>query len=340
MKLAIQLRDPLNYGYHRRNLVLNLEALACPNGTAWHYLHHQGDSAIGESLSSLVRWQDLTTTSLHQFDSWCPTPQFNSAINKRLITLAEEVMAHVKTSPEQGSYLYEVGDRVCRLQWTQGNVDAARYARKHDLNAILAQTRQELFMTHVDHYLDPDGLYQLLLHNQHSGQVRVFIDTQRTETHIFVLDELGHLDKLKPTQLKESTLLANLNQFLGEIPTLNHNKAAFYKLHHIDGGWTAKLLTLPEVKTSNTYLPVIVTMDSTQVDSSCVISCGPKTFTGKTNDIELFKQLSQFILTLRQSDNHFPLYITQLMFKQSSPIPTTHDYLAFKQHIENLLNIR
>jgi adenylate cyclase class 1 len=341
MKLALRLRDPLNYGYHRRNMILNLGVLASPDNKEWHYLSHDGDSATAEILAGLLRWQTDSSHNSH-IDCWCPTPQFASSIMKRLAATAKDMSLHFQTHSEYGIYLLEVGGKISRIHWQKKKVDATHYSGRYDLNTVLSLTRPHFAATRVDDNLDVDGLYSLLLKAQDTKQIRVFIDTQKSQSNVYVLDELGHLDKLKPTGLKESTLLTNLNQFLSAVATSKSaNKPLFYKLPHINGEWSLKALALAQAADTNAnYLPVQITMDTAKIDSECSIVCGPKTFSGKANDPALFQQVSQFIFNIRKSANPFPLYITELEFKQNTRTATTHEHIVFKQHLESLLNAR
>lgn len=338
MKLALRLRDPLNYGYHRRNLILSLEALVCADGKSWHYLSFPDDKAISEGLASLVRWQSKVDQN-NDIECWCATPQFAQSISKRLKALGQGVVEYYQSTAERGTYLLEIGDKLCRIQWQDQQVDATNYARRHDIDTILAISRTELSPTHVDELLDYEGLYKLLLTAQSNNHIRVFVDEQRKQLNVYVLDELGHLNKLKPTNLKETTLLANLDQFLSALPAAQSGKKPlFYKLHNINGSWTLKPLALPKESSSTKYLPVKINLKTKSPDAECIIKCGPKSFSGRANDSALFNETSQYILSLRTSSNAFPVYITELAFKASTQTISSNDHLIFKQHIENLLN--
>ncbi|MDT8370708.1 MAG: class I adenylate cyclase [Gammaproteobacteria bacterium] len=340
IKLALRLRDPLNYGYHRRNMVLCLEVITRSKDNIWHYLHNDSVNAVGETLANFVRWHSPTSQQ-NYVECWCPTPSFASNISKRITTLCQHLSEHVQHAPENGIYILEVGDQLCRIQWQQQHVDATLYARRYDLDTILSLTRNEFYATHVDQNLDHEGLYQLLLKDQNRQQIRVFIDSQKSHIDVYILDELGHLDKQQFSSLKETTLLTNLNQFLSAVAATHHlSKPHFYKLHNIYGAWSLKALPLPSPDITDSYLPVQVKMEQVKTDSPCTIKCGPKQFSGKANDAALFDQVSQFMLSLRQSSSSFSLYITELTFEQITPITTTHDHLIFKQHLENLLNKR
>lgn len=84
------------------------------------------------------------------------------------------------------------------------------------------------------------------------------------------------------------------------------------------------------------YLPVIIEMDSPDEAARCTIHCGSSSFSGVANQLTLFMQVRNLVLSLRKANNNYPLYISQLTFKQHNV--AVGDYLIQKQRLEYLLN--
>jgi hypothetical protein len=84
-------------------------------------------------------------------------------------------------------------------------------------------------------------------------------------------------------------------------------------------------------------ISVRVELDSLKENAQCIIHCGPETFTGNINDPDLFIQVSDLVLSLRNTTSRYPLYINQLGFNAGKTYTIRH-YIILKQQIENLLN--
>ncbi|OUR87023.1 hypothetical protein A9Q92_04910, partial [Methylophaga sp. 42_8_T64] len=85
------------------------------------------------------------------------------------------------------------------------------------------------------------------------------------------------------------------------------------------------------------YLPVMVEMDSADDHAQCKIYCGQEYFQGTANDKSVFHAVRELMLRLRKSHQQYPLYITKLTFSQGGPY-TSNQYLLQKQRLEQLLN--
>ncbi len=339
VKLSLYQRDPLNYGYHRRNMVLNVEVLTYQKGKKWHYFKFDGLSATSEALSNLIRWQTQSNQS-NFIDSWCPTINFSGSIIKRLNVLALDVCGHFQRSMNNGTYIFEVADRNAHIHWQEGTVEQVVNPLAHDLSDTLAQPRSEYSVTHIDQQLDREGLFSLLLQTRHSNQIRVYINPQKAYIDVFVIDELGLLFKQTYQGLREHTLINNFNEFLSEVSQLNNlEQLKFYKLTKNDLQWSTLPIVIESAETTTSYLPVKVYLEDASTKSECTISCGPNRFKGKANDPQLFNQVYKLVTKLRSSNVNYPLYISSINFPEHKQF-STYDYVTFKKRLERVLNLK
>lgn len=338
MKLALHLRDPLNYSYHRRNMIIKLDVLASYDNSSWHYMQYDEATATGEVLASLIRWQTSNEQN-NYIDCWCPTPHFASSINKRLVTLAENVCAHFKKSPNNGTYILEVADRLNHLQWQQQNVDATLISNRYNLSTLLSQPRTTFSATLIDDHIEQEALYNLLLKEQDKGQLRFFMNVKKTELDIYILDELGHLFTQSISGQRENTLLSNYNHFLSYIAQVNKlSEPKFFKLHHKIDSWSLKSIIPPQT-VANDFLSIKVKMADAKPDSECSILCGSKIFSGKANETQLFQQVYQLVIQLRKSKGSYPIYVSDIIFTSNKNYSSYH-YITYKQRFELVLNAK
>jgi len=339
VKLSLYQRDPLNYGYHRRNMVLDIEVLSYEKGQKWHYFKYEGNTAANETLANLIRWQGQIGQS-NYIDTWCPTINFSSSIIKRLTTLAESAIKHYHRSDKNGKYIFEVADRNASIYWVEGIVEDRLAPLSQTLADELARPTSAYTNVLLDPQLDRDGLYSLLLQSYRSNRIQIFINAQKTHVDVFIIDELGHLFKQTFHGLRENTLVNNFNDFLSEVTQRNGlEQMRFYKLKNSDGVWSTLPITIETSNTQKAYLPVKVKMREPMVSSDCNISCGQHQFRGKANDASLFQQVYDLVNKLRNSNIVYPLYISSISFVGEKPF-TSYHYIMFKQRLEKILNIK
>lgn len=78
-------------------------------------------------------------------------------------------------------------------------------------------------------------------------------------------------------------------------------------------------------------------MDSADDNAQCKICCGTEIFEGAANDKSIFDNVKNLVLRLRQTHQRYPLYITELSFRQENGL-ATNQYILQKQRLEQLLN--
>lgn len=339
VKLSLYQRDPLNYGYHRRNMVLDIEVLAYQKGQKWHYFKFDGTEASNQALASLVRWQ-IQPSQSNYIDSWCPTINFSGSIINRLNELADKITQHYARSPENGKYIFEVADRNATIHWQSGIVEDSLAGQSQTISEALAQPTSAYTDVQLDQQLDRDGLFSLLLKSHRHNQVQVFLYTTKSHVDLYIVDELGHLFKQTFEGLRESTLVNNFNSFLSEVSERNGlEQLKFYKLQKEDVMWTTLPVNVDNSEASKAYLPVKVKMREPSASTDCNISCGNQQFRGKANDPALFHQVYELVTKLRKSNINYPLYISSISFVGDKPFGTYH-YITFKQRLERILNLK
>ncbi|RKZ87072.1 MAG: hypothetical protein DRQ39_04850 [Gammaproteobacteria bacterium] len=336
LRLSSLQNDPLNYANRGESLVASIDGLICSSWGEWHIFSHTGVEAPLEMLTTLIHWWNPQHKDSY-LHCWCPSDSYGKAISYRLEKLYTEVSEHYHENPLTGDYLLKIADKFYQLQWQPGSCDFNYLANTSNLTTALARIKPRFSVCKLDQNLDPTGLFSTLLTHQSDSQIIFFLHVQNQTISIYLLDELGGLFQQTYTDLTESTLVNHFHHFLGALT--NRPRLRFFRLEQTrNNKWKTAVLPRPSQRNLG-YLPVAITMDSPKDSANCTIECGPKHFSGSANDPALFSQVSELMLSLRQSKNDYPLYITQLNFSQTTVI-ATRDYIIQKQRLENLLNIK
>ena len=336
LRLSSLQNDPLNYANRGESLIASIDGLICSSWGEWQVFSHTGIEAPLEMLTTLIHWWNPQhqDTYLH---CWCPSDSYGKSISHRLESLYTEVSEHFREHPLAGDYLLLIADKFYQLQWQPGSCDFSYLPNTADLTTALARIKSQFSVCKLDPNLDPTGLFSTLLTYQTDSQITLFLQIQHQTISIYLLDELGGLFLQTYTDLTESTLVNHFHRFLGALR--NRPRLRFFRLKQTGNHkWKTTALPRPSQRDLG-YFPVTITMDSPKESANCTIECGPKHFSGTANDPALFSQVSELMLSLRQSQNDYPLYITQLNFPQTATV-ATRDYIIQKQRLENLLNVK
>jgi len=335
LQLSSKQNDPLNYTSFKQSLVLSIDGLLLSSQGQWHSFSFNDDNAPLEWLIYILNWQPFALTEAN-ISGWCPTPIFGRSITLRLSRLTAQVCHHYQQFPQHGRILLNYADRPYSLQWHDDQVDYIRRPSSQDLWQALAENHDAFTATTLDNYLDSDALFNFLLQKQANNCISVFIYLEQNTIICYLLDERGNLIRQQFQHLTESTLVAHLHKFLTEIKSTNQvAQLRFYRLSREQQGWQLKPLAAPAQ--TRGYLPISVTMTTPALDAECSVLCGQKSFTGRADEPALFAQVHTLVLSLRQQNQHYPIYLNSLTFADSSIQPTAV-YMQQKYRLEQLFN--
>jgi len=329
--------DPLNYALKKQNLINSVEGLIYSSWGQWHYFSHAGKTAVLDMLTTVLLWKPSKSPAELTL-CWCPSDAHGKVIERRIETLYSDVIAHYKSSPDNGDYLISISESYYLLQWQPGSYDFTLAPRKHGVFDILGKKRVHFSSTRVDTSLDPFGLFKQLLRLQSPKQLTLFLTLEKKSTILYLLDEHGTLYTQTFNGLTESTLNGHFHHFLNSIKQKNDiERLRFYRLKKAKNKvWEISAMPLSSM-TQKDYLPVTIELSSTDKAAQCTIHCGPQAFSGSADDQALFLQVNELVLSLRKSSSRYPLYITELSFPEALRY-SSYDYITQKQRLETLLN--
>ena len=330
--------DPLNYANNRQNLIASIEGLIYSDSGQWHYFIHTGPTAILEMLSTVIQWRPKVNSTL-KTACWCPSDSHGKKISDRIESIYTEVITHYNSYPSSGDYLIAIAEIFYRLQWQDNLCDVIPQVKGKSLLQLLSLDKKGFSASLIDTKQDKKALLNTMLKYQQEKQISLFLLPQKQHTILYIIDEFGSVFKQQFTGLTESTLSSHFHAFVSSADINSTiTKTALYRLYYSEGlGWKTAKIVLNKNAEKSTYLPVSIEMSSLDKNAFCTIHCGPKTFTGLANDPALFNQVRDLVLSLRNSNNNYPLYISHLSFSEQKSNASRH-YIIQKQRLEYLLN--
>ena len=339
LKLSSFQNDPLNYANRGESLITSIDGLIYSSWGEWQTFSCSGTTSPLKMLTTLIPWWNAKHKKVG-LQCWCPSDIYGRIINSCLENIYTDVNSHYRKNPEDGNYLLVVAKNLYQLQWQSGSYDYAPVSHTADIYAALSKKRQHFSASMIDPQLDSTHLFASLLAHQSNSQITLFIHRNNNQTlSLYLLDDYGCLFLQHHNNLNETTLINQFYRFFDSVNKKKQDiKLQFFRVKNINQTeWKMEALPLPSSLEKIDYLPVIIIMDSPNDKASCTIKCGNKHFSGISNDPMLFKQVSDFLISLRKSSSRYPLYITELNFTQASPT-NTRDYIMQKQRLEKLLN--
>lgn len=333
LQLSSKQNDPLNYSSYRQSLVLQIDGIIQSSYGLLYHCRFDGEQAPLELLRYLLAWPATART---QCQSWCATPVFGQAIQQRLTGLVNRAIAFFLESGSSGRLLIDIAGQGYRLQWQQQQLEYALRPPTQDLWQALMSESQGFVAQQLDRYIDREDLLNTLLSYQAKDRISVFVYLEHNTIICYLLDEFGNLLRQQYQQLTEATLLGHLHIFLSEIRHRNQiPHLRFYRLQHTQQGWQTTPLTAP--LQSKGYLPIRLSMTTFAENATCDVHCGQHRFSGNSNDPALFRQVHDLVLSLRQQQKSYPIYLNSLLFEDDVYYPAAV-YMKEKSRLEALFN--
>lgn len=327
--------DPLSYSSFKHNLVQTIDGIVRDHNKQWYSFSYSGHSAVAVFLAELLAKRG-SAELLKNTQVYCDTPGFAQALELRLTTLIEQCWQHKSIHPDNTRIILRLGHSCYRIMPNTAQA-IQQFPQSADLWSVLADEEIRFRPTLLDRYLDPDGLLNLLLQQQRSHQLTVFIYTEQQTSVLYLLDEACNLIRQQYQHLNETTLITHIQRFLTACPSAETVKQIqFYRITRLQQKWFLTAIQ-PHNTATEKFLPVQVTMASPAADAETQVKCGQKHFSGRADDPDLFAQIRQLVLQLRNQMQHYPIYLDTLNFSEQRAFPSA-TYLSVKQRLESALN--
>lgn len=360
-QIATTRSDPLRFGASAQNLVSQVDLVLV---TSWQEVltfHFSGGKGLVECVCELCKWappsqnQPPAAVAVHALGTLR-----GDTVARRIQQLFEDVRATFYSSgaDPQTRYVLAAGDGFFTLSFQD---DALRYQRFPDYEALLrelARPQERFRPTVIDRYALTDSVLPTVYARNRPGYVQFFYRPLQDEVEYYVLDERGSLFYQRATYYDANALINQFSRFfesvLNRINFLMQEGSSvagaegleFYAVTR-DRGSEFQLERRPphfgELERRYLSLQVIVEADE-EGRTVFTLYCDDREFSTLEFGGGLFDAVVRHVLELRDSGQHYPIYITDISMSRTvlgenvaGRIQTIH-FLNYKRRIENELN--
>jgi len=350
--------DPLSFGAAHACLVEKVEQLITTSWGETLVLSYQGTVGLMESLCHFLRLalinqkQDTAPrVTAHSFSS-----VRSSGIARRVETLFNDACHALGPSGAglDARYLLQADDDYYLIQRQQDNLGFLALGDLEELLDLLGQPQYRFRPVTIDAMALQDTPLPIIYQCNREGIIQLFYHTEKGQTQLFVLDEQGALFSQQLPATDEHYLLLQQQRFLNGV-RLMRSLLAEQPAHRLlldapefhclekdrQGCFVAHPRTPPRHRLPDNYLELRLISDGLDLGHSPhVLICGDREFSSLQHGQQLLESVVEYILTQRQGQQTYPIYLTGLELSGTSGegIAPTCELFEFKKRLEQKLN--
>lgn len=352
-QITSERHDPLSFAAGRTNLAINLEAVL---QTSWGELlvtRHEGPDGLLDTLCNLLNMQpppDAPATQLRAFS-------FSSVRGAQIVLRITELFGHViqrfrSGELDNGRYAFRMGREffVLRQQEKKGYTWRSLDSFENLLQE-LQQPQRSFRPLEFDPEIMANSPYPVIFKTGRPAVIQLFFQIKAQETEIHILDEQGALFRQTLASDSPRFLMLQQRRFLNSLQQLHNllpgdtgdllTEPEFYELIHLRSGeYQCERRRVPLVRAED-YMELTLVSDTADASARPVsIICGEREFTYLEYGDELYGVTAEYLHSLRQGGERYPIYLTSLRLSGFQPIepPTTVELLILKRRVEERLN--
>ncbi len=355
--------DALNYSGMHTNLVQSIEQITI---NSWHEIiatQFEGDEAIIECILNFLRSTPPSTSpKMPKQEVLCFCSTRPEAISKRILSLLKEIAKCFYSNngdPKHRRFLLEIENHYSMFAFNGNQPKAYHFSNYALLLKHLSKPQKHFSNITADHEALKQRHLRPLLSKIRPNQVQVFFCDKDRQTEIYLIDELGSIQYFSCLQSEREDYLHHLHQFLHAIwyrleselnrkESYKHEPILFYELPKtisIKGKThlTPYNATKSRQKEEHYYAVEVMVQYGEDKQPNYTIYCNHKEFSELEFGNTLFYNVAKHLLAIRQKNERYPVYITDIDLSQSkhneTPIQQTIQYLQYKLVLENSLNL-
>lgn len=349
--MATEQVDALGFSGMRENLVLSIDQVTLNSWNELVVSSFNGDNAVLQCLSELLNAsaEHLGDVQIHV---GCFCRNRAASIIKRVEQLVTQVFENVAQGVDS-RYLVQIEQQLHALEWRAGRAGYMTFADADELLEYLSQEQAQYIRWRVDEYALQGHILKFILPVGRADAVQVFYRVQGEQAQIYVLDERNGFWQHTQPFIDQQTLLTPLQRFLNSLlyrQTLSESFASqqaqtapmLVNYHRIypDGQDSPKRIErcqLLEREREHTFYAVQVIYEE---DGTLTLFCNHQEFSELEYGARLYQYVARYILSMRQTAQRYPCYITDIDLSQVLPnnsVQTVH-FLQRKTILERRLN--
>jgi adenylate cyclase class 1 len=301
--------------------------------------------ALFGCLTNLV---NSSPTELADVEFFCFAPGRARAIGLRLKQLYQDLSDAFRGWNTSSEYILRGGLDFYLFEKHHSIVRFRALANQESLYAELAAPRWVFTSLNFDRYALEDDLLPSIYHRNRAGVIQVFYLHSEEGAKVFILDERGSLyyhlhDPLGPERILKSYALflgATLQRYI-----LTASEIEYYLVESLGrGGYSVRPAGFQPYPLDNILEIRVFTQEIAGCGTAYSILCNDLEFSSMESGEDVFAQAAAYILQLRHSGEHYPIYITDIDVPLATLGGDTPDqlqsihFLNYKLKIEQYLN--
>lgn len=347
--------DALKYGGKKENLTLSIDQVII---TSWNEVltfNYYGIDGLLECVQDYIKWAPPSSgkrpppINAFSFSSYRGT-----SIARRVELLFSEIINTFYSGiyPEGTRYILGIEQEYYILTLQRGTLS---YDKASDLNGLykyLASPSSDYRQTIFDSEILSDNLLpQIYLHNK-QGDVQFFFEVKEEIVDIYVLDEHGSLFTRTQEFHDVSGLIKHYQEYFESVKErmtfYSQTDAGFKDLlfYRIERASDGRREMIPQASHHYirplSFISLQVLVDRIENTLSFTLYCGDMELSNLQYGDNLYKETAKHIVSLRQSGEAYPIYITDLdlsavLITGNNHTIQTTQYLYYKKVIEEHL---
>lgn len=356
--------NALSYSGLLDNLVLSIDQVSI---NTWQEVYSSTYSGINEVMSCLCKNIQMSAMSNNSILPIITAYSFSSSLNQTVAQRVESIFNNVIRFFHRSDistfsrYIIGVEDNYYLLQRSDAQhesklVSYQRVGNYETLLDHLGSTMQNYASVVFDELTLEDHFLPLIYSKHQEGQIDVYIHADGTTANIYILDEKGSLFFIKQEFFNIQTIVAHydaffyaimqrLNSIYFENSSTKPLKIRFHTLRKLLRNWNIKPYYLDQLQAPINPVDVTVIVEVIDGQIQYKVFCNDREFSYLQYADEVFKNLADYILSLRIGKTNYPLYISDLDLplqannNKIDSSPQSIHYLEYKLKFEQQLNI-
>lgn len=354
MMVLSERSDPLSYGNDRYCYIKHIDRLSISSWGEVTTYQYTGLDGFFNCLSNIFNISHQPFSE-NTFKTVCYIPTRANSITLRADSIFKNLLAFFSNEQEvlhnryflpgeKSTYLFEKRDQQLHYQ---------AFDSEQQLLQELANTHMNFGNVYFDPKVFNNPVIPYIYSLNQTQAVQVFYLSQKNNNiSLFIIDEKGALFIQEHKKSDFAQVLNNYALFLKSVLKKPlYQDSIKLKFYRIKKNLTEDFSYHP-AKWSSSPTPLdlsiqIVLEKQTQslASNMYLASCNGTTFSSAAMGSKLFKEVAKYILSYRQGDKDYPIYISNIDIPYSilgldnpMQIQTMH-YLNYKKKIESKLNI-
>jgi len=343
--------DPLSYGKNRHSFIQSLDMLSVSSWGEVSTCQYRGIDGLFNCLTHIFNSSQAPFNS-KTLNTICYIPTRANSIILRINAIFENLINFFSKQQHTHNRYFLAGEQATYVfQKRQKQLKHWTIDSKEQLFHELATPQENFGNLYFDSEVFESQLISYIYSLNKAYTVQVFCFPEKTAITVYIVDEKGALFVQTHKNSNYHQVLDNYSLFLESIAThsfyQDKTQLKFYEIKKcsVDGfiSRPAKWNSSPNYMGLSIRI-LIENQPSKTSSTAYYIYCNDKEFSSIKFGNQLFKEISKYILSYRSSDEHYPIYISDIDVPCSvlgaddeSHLQSIH-YLNYKKKIERKLN--